>query len=72
MEDDKKARFRAFADRFGKDEAVLDTGLTGADLNCIASMLEGVVEIPEIDLRNMGGFVNLRPLNGMDWLAENK
>ena len=72
MDDEKKARFRKFAERFGKDEAVLDSGLVGADMRYIASMLEGVVEIQEIDLRDPRtfGFGNLRPLAGMDWLTE--
>lgn len=70
MDDEMKAKFRAFASRFGGDDAVLDTGLKGVDLHRIADMIESVVEIQEIDLGSLGGFANLRPLRGMDWLAE--
>lgn len=62
MDDEVKAKFRAFADRFGSGDPVLDTGLTGADLHRIAGMIEDLVEIPEIDLGSLGGFGNLRPL----------
>jgi hypothetical protein len=68
MQDETKAKFRAFADRYGKDEAVLDTGLTGKDMHDIAKLLESVVEIEEIDLNNLG-FMNARPLHGMDHLV---
>lgn len=70
MEDEVKAKFRAFADRFAKDAPVLDTGLTGVDLHGIADMLEGVVAIPEIDLGSFAGLSNLRPLVGMDHLVK--
>jgi hypothetical protein len=50
MRDELKIRFRAFADRFSKDEEVLDTGLQGRDVHAIASMLENVVAIREISL----------------------
>lgn len=70
MQDEVKAKFRAFADRFKADQAVLDTGMNGADLHSIAGMLEGVVEIQEIDLASIGVAGNLRPLVGMDWLTD--
>ncbi|QNG46163.1 hypothetical protein [Sphingobium yanoikuyae] len=63
MEDDVKAKFRAFADRFAKDAPVLDTGLVGADLHEIADMVESVVGITEIDLRDLGRFCNLRSIS---------
>lgn len=69
IQDETKAKFRAFADRYGKDEAVLDTGLTGKDLADVACLLESLVEIEEIDLNNLG-FRNFRPLHGMDHLVD--
>lgn len=68
IQNETKAKFRAFAERYSKDEAVLDTGLTGEDLGDIARLMESVVEIEEIDLNNLG-FRNFRPLHGMDHLV---
>lgn len=69
MDEEVKAKFRAFADRFGRDEAVLDTGLKGADLHHISAMMHDLIEIPEIDIGTLGGFGNLRPVIGMDHLV---
>lgn len=69
MQDETKVKFRAFADRYGKNEAVLDTGLIGGDLHAIAKLLESVVEIEEVDLSNLG-FTRARPLHGMDHLID--
>lgn len=70
MQDEVKAKFRAFAERFDKAEAVPNSDLTGADLQEIAALIDGVVEIQEINLNDFPGFTSVRPLHGMDHLVD--
>ncbi|WP_156029349.1 hypothetical protein [Sphingobium sp. DC-2] len=45
MDDELKARFRQFAERWRDDETVDDSGLTGRDLKVIAARLERLVAV---------------------------
>ena len=45
MDDELKARFRQFAERWRDDEMVDDGGLTGRDLKVIAARLERLAAI---------------------------
>lgn len=48
MNDQTISRFRQFADSWNDEDQVDDSGLNGADLKAIASMIEQVVMVPRL------------------------